>query len=511
MRNTKKYQYLLNFFYKSWLISIGLLILVILIAVLFSSINLVKFENQPYPYLAYLLGIIGSIGVACFLMIPFFMLFIAFSKSERFKFFTIRRLFGRLLLSVIVYFCFFILTIPFLTMTESADFNARAEIGRQNLTKIFWSILSFSVVFMIVTFYFKKLRMVSFFMLLYGILFAVSFSFLKSSEYYYAKQEQNTSSANQLNNPDFCKKDLCPESGLLDAKQCTLPILRDDGGHGSGVSIRQGFLVTNKHVIEGAKKLRTWINGERDLILWNYSPTYDIAILKLSQSVPTCKWFDSGDLKLAEQLYAVGWPNEAYGESTITSGIYSRTNKFEGGLEFIQTDAAINPGNSGGPLVNKYGVVGINTLKESWSNEQLPRPLEGLGNALSSRMLFPIVDELISGGGVGVSIPSQLVQQEKSKYNTPQASTVLDVQMIKNYRNKMSEIRLGWESAYGSESKEDLDKIISLIDVQLEFCNTLIERSESRVLSTNDDIFMWDSVVKISFETSALANKLNSK
>jgi len=510
MRNTKKYQNLLKFFYKCWLSSIGIFFITILLIILLNASKLVIFKDQLYQYTIIFLVLVGIVGSFCFLMIPFFMTLISFSTNEKFKFFTIRRLFNRLFLSIVVYFCFIVLTIPFLTITDSVDFDARAEIGRQNLIKLFWSILSFSIVFVIATFYLKKLRMVSFFVLLYGVLFAVGFSFLNSREYY-VKQEQIASSANQLNNTDFCRKDLCSESGLFDAKQCTLPILRDDGGHGSGVSIRKGFLVTNKHVIEGAKKLKTWINGEKDLVLWNYSPTYDIAILKLPLGVPTCKWFDSGDLELAEQLYAVGWPNEAYGESTITSGIYSRTNKFDGGLEFIQTDAAINPGNSGGPLVNKYGVVGINTLKESWSNEQLPRPLEGLGNALSSRMLFPIVDELISGGGEGVSIPSQLVLQEKSKYNTPQASTVLDVQMIKNYRNKMSEIRLGWESAYGSESKEDLDKIISLIDVQLEFCNTLIERSESRVLSTNDDIFMWDSVVKISFETSALANKLNSK
>src|SRR5690606_24861378 len=71
------------------------------------------------------------------------------------------------------------------------------------------------------------------------------------------------------------------ETTLKKAKECTFVILRDDGGHGSGFSVSPGYLVTNKHVIEGANKLSTWINGEKELTVWNYSPTMDVAVLKL--------------------------------------------------------------------------------------------------------------------------------------------------------------------------------------------------------------------------------------
>ncbi len=134
------------------------------------------------------------------------------------------------------------------------------------------------------------------------------------------------------------------ENSLKDAKQCTALILTDRES-GSGFSIQKGYLVTNKHVIEGANEIKVWLNGEYQHVkIWNYSPTLDVAILKLPADMPTCKWFDSSNLNLAETLYAVGWPNQPSGESTVTKGIFSRLNKYESGLEFIQTDAAINPG-----------------------------------------------------------------------------------------------------------------------------------------------------------------------
>lgn len=296
---------------------------------------------------------------------------------------------------------------------------------------------------------------------------------------------------------------------LSKVKTCTMIVQRDDGGHGSAFSVNPGYLITNKHVIEGAKKLVTWINGEKELKVWNYSPTLDIAILKLPVDVPTCDWFDSSKLTVAETLYAVGWPVYSTGESTVTKGIYSRLNRFDGGVEFIQTDAAINPGNSGGPLVNACGVVGINTLKDSWSQEQLPRPLEGLGNALSSRILMPLVEELVSKGKIA-DIPKSAVVYEKSNPNVPINTPVLDLNQIRDYLGKLYAWKNSWQTVYGRLSKDKLDALMDLFNRQIAFCEMLVSRLSPNRSATRDDIFMWDAVVKMSYESASIAQYLNS-
>lgn len=305
-------------------------------------------------------------------------------------------------------------------------------------------------------------------------------------------------------------KDKCDVNATLSkVKACTLIILRDDGGHGSGFSIKPGYLITNKHVIEGANKLTTWINGEKELKVWNYSPTLDIAILKLPVDIPSCDWFNSSNLTLAETLYVIGWPKYSTGDSTITKGIYSRLNQFEGGVEFIQTDAAINPGNSGGPLVNECGVVGINTLKDSWSEEQLPRPLEGIGNALSSRILIPLTNDLINKGSI-IEIPKSAIVYEQKSPNVPINTPVLDVNQIRDYLNNLYSWKKSWEPTYGRLPKDKLDTLMDLFNRQIAFCETLVNRLSPNQSSSQDDLFMWDAVVKMSYESAALAQYLNS-
>jgi S1-C subfamily serine protease len=283
--------------------------------------------------------------------------------------------------------------------------------------------------------------------------------------------------------------------------------MRNDGGHGSGFSISKNFLVTNKHVIEGANKLTTFIDGEKDLMLWNYSPTFDVAILKLPVEIPPCKWFDSSQLGLAEQLYTVGWPNQPFGDSTITAGIYSRTNVFDGGLEFIQTDAPINPGNSGGPLVNKYGVVGMNTLKEVWSGENIP--LEGLGNALSSKFLIPVVDLLIREGKITSSFPkTSSYYASQDNVPAPKITPALNLNEINQYLADLRVVKTSWEGC-GNCSKEDLDRLIDSFNRQIAFCETLTQRLSDGRTPTQDDLNLWDAVVKMSYESSMIAQKLN--
>ena len=152
-------------------------------------------------------------------------------------------------------------------------------------------------------------------------------------------------------------------------------------GFGSGVIIsKDGFIVTNNHVISGATEIEVTTNDEQTFTakVVGTDEATDVALLKIEgKNLPVIPFGDSDALKVGEWVLAVGNPFNL--TSTVTAGIVSakgrgsvfsgygygapggsRTqNKVE---SFIQTDAAVNPGNSGGALVNTRGeLVGINT------------------------------------------------------------------------------------------------------------------------------------------------------
>jgi len=221
----------------------------------------------------------------------------------------------------------------------------------------------------------------------------------------------------------------CNEAeSINNAKNCTSYILvetdnRSEQGdgftqytiskHGSGFSPQSGYIVTNFHVIENANRINTYINGKKEnLMVWGTSENDDLAVLKLNTPVPTCKWSNSQTLSPAETVYAVGWPLDSTGESTITKGRFYQTSKTLNEPEFIQVNAITKPGNSGGPLINKCGVVGVNTAGEtllqsvighdintgkvSWSSQVN----EELSLAISSNYAVPIINNLIQNGSV---------------------------------------------------------------------------------------------------------------
>jgi serine protease Do len=173
-------------------------------------------------------------------------------------------------------------------------------------------------------------------------------------------------------------------------------------GVGSGVVVdRDGTIVTNFHVVDGAEKIRvTLTDGKQfDAEVLGKDQKTDIAVIKISapQSLPTVSLGDSDRLEVGEWVMAIGNP---FGlEHTVTSGIVSAKGRHIGaGLydDFIQTDAKINPGNSGGPLVNMRGeVVGINTaiLSESGGNI-------GIGFAIPANLVKEILPQLRSAGRV---------------------------------------------------------------------------------------------------------------
>jgi serine protease Do len=172
-------------------------------------------------------------------------------------------------------------------------------------------------------------------------------------------------------------------------------------GKGSGFIVdgREGYIMTNNHVVEGADKITaTLLDGRTfDAELVGRDPTFDLAVIRIkADNLPSLKLGDSDAAEVGEWVVAIGNPHGF--ENTVTAGIISAKNRtlqasdvnFQG---FMQTDAAINPGNSGGPLIDTKGeVVGINTAIVPYA--------QGIGFAVPVNMAKQIMSDLIEHGEV---------------------------------------------------------------------------------------------------------------
>ena len=177
-------------------------------------------------------------------------------------------------------------------------------------------------------------------------------------------------------------------------------------GIGSGVIISpDGYIVTNNHVVDGAKDIKVTLHDRRVLNgkVVGVDKLTDLAVVKVNaQDLPAISWGDSSKLEPGQTVLAFGSPF-GYFRFSVTRGIvsavdrpnpYSNDARKPGG--YIQTDAAINPGNSGGPLVNAHGeLVGINTFIISNSGS-----FAGAGFAIPSQMAHAISAQLIQHGKV---------------------------------------------------------------------------------------------------------------
>ena len=139
-------------------------------------------------------------------------------------------------------------------------------------------------------------------------------------------------------------------------------------GLGSGAIVnRDGYIVTNEHVVRGATRLSVKLADGRELpaVVVGVDARLDLALVKIAAgALPVVPLGDSATLEVGEPVMAIGSP---FGlDQTATVGIVSaldRTLGLEPGGRFIQTDARINPGNSGGPLINRRGqAIGINSV-----------------------------------------------------------------------------------------------------------------------------------------------------
>ncbi|PZN34089.1 MAG: serine endoprotease DegQ [Proteobacteria bacterium] len=172
---------------------------------------------------------------------------------------------------------------------------------------------------------------------------------------------------------------------------------------GSGVIVdaKNGYIITNAHVIENASEITVTLLDDRqlDAEVVGRDAGSDVAVLKVdAKNLAEMRLADSSKAEVGDFVIAIGNP---FGlQHTVTSGIISALGRSginpEGYEDFIQTDASINPGNSGGALINLEGeLVGINTAIFSRGGGNI-----GIGFAIPSNMVKAVMTQLIEYGEV---------------------------------------------------------------------------------------------------------------
>lgn len=178
-------------------------------------------------------------------------------------------------------------------------------------------------------------------------------------------------------------------------------------GSGSGVIVsKDGYIVTNNHVIERASTIKVTLNNQQvfDATVVGTDPTTDIALIKINaenKELPYLVFSNSDEVRLGEWVLAVGNPFNL--TSTVTAGIVSAKSRNIGVINrqtaiesFIQTDAAVNPGNSGGALVNLKGnLIGINSAISTHTGS-----FEGYSFAVPSNIVQKVVRDILEFGTV---------------------------------------------------------------------------------------------------------------
>jgi serine protease Do len=181
--------------------------------------------------------------------------------------------------------------------------------------------------------------------------------------------------------------------------------IETDGGSGFIVDLKNGYIITNNHVIEGADKITvtTYDNKKYKAKVLGTAKNVDISVLKVEDFKPSnelkqVSLADSNEVEVGDWVIALGAPFEL--PQTLTMGVVSAVQRssdtlgITGTNSFIQTDAAINPGNSGGPLVSLDGqVIGMNTAIYSKNGTSV-----GIGFAIPSNTIRLVADSIINNG-----------------------------------------------------------------------------------------------------------------
>jgi serine protease Do len=221
--------------------------------------------------------------------------------------------------------------------------------------------------------------------------------------------------------------------------QMAAPRNRVSQSLGSGVIVSSdGYILTNNHVVGDARAQVSVVMADKRELKAKIIGTdewTDLALLKIeARGLPVLPWGDSGKLKVAEWVLAIGNPFQL--NQTVTLGIVSALGRTIGVAtyeDFIQTDAAINPGNSGGALINSRGeLIGINTAIFSESGGY-----QGIGFAVPSNLARHVMDDLLKYGEVqrgnwpGVEIAT-LTTQMAEELGAPNTRGALVNQMVRD-------------------------------------------------------------------------------
>lgn len=214
-----------------------------------------------------------------------------------------------------------------------------------------------------------------------------------------------------------------------------LPPQKSENSLGSGVIIsKDGYIVTNNHVIEGADEISVSINNrDKEYIakVIGRDKDSDLAVIKIeANNLEPITFSNIKDVKIGDVVFAIGDP---FGVGqTVTQGIISAMNKYGVGINkyenFIQTDASINPGNSGGALIDSRGaLIGINSAIISSSGGN-----NGVGFTIPVDMVKSVVTKLIEKGRVdrgfmGVNI-SKVTKELQPLYKRKNGAIIVDVQ-----------------------------------------------------------------------------------
>ena len=225
-----------------------------------------------------------------------------------------------------------------------------------------------------------------------------------------------------------------------------MPRERETRSLGSGVIInKEGYIVTNNHVVENAKEIVVMLHNEKDYkaqVVGRDKKT-DLALIKIEAEgdLPVAPLGDSDKLEVGEWVLAIGNP---FGlAETVTAGIVSAKGRVIGAGpydDFIQTDASINPGNSGGPLFNFWGeVVGINTAIIATG--------QGIGFAIPINLAKEILPQLkdrgrVTRGWLGVGI-QRVTPELAESFGLKEAKGALVSQVFKDSPADKAGIRQG--------------------------------------------------------------------
>ncbi len=214
-----------------------------------------------------------------------------------------------------------------------------------------------------------------------------------------------------------------------------MPPSKSENSLGSGVIIsKDGFIITNNHVIDGADEISVTINGrDKEYIakVIGRDKGTDLAVIKIeANDLRPIIFSNIEDVQIGDVVFAIGDP---FGVGqTVTQGIISALNKFGVGINqyenFIQTDASINPGNSGGALIDSRGaLIGINSAILSKTGAS-----HGIGFTIPVNMVKNVVSKLVLDGivargflGVGTT---KVEKEHKQLYTMTQGVIITNVQ-----------------------------------------------------------------------------------